>query len=497
MKTSKAKPRDLAELAPDPDNPRFISDEALMGLEASVADFGDLSGIVWNQRTGQLVTGHQRVSALKRAGATTWHYLDDKTERGLPPSVIIHPGTGERFPIRIVDWDEITQRKANLVANSRAIAGEYTAAALEQLKQLEDDARFSALRLDELQAQLRHDLDAQAGGNGDNRTDASRTLVERFGVPPFTVLDARQGYWTARKRAWIAQGIDSGQGRSENLTFIPSGGNDMVTKQIQRWGTTSVFDPVLCELAYRWFSPPRATVLDPFAGGSVRGIVASALGRIYTGIDLRPEQVEANRAQAEQVRADGRVTGPTPHWIVGDAIDLPTLAPDPGDFVFSCPPYGSLEVYSDDPRDLSNMDAHAFLASYRSVIRHAVAALKPDRFACFVVCAYRDASGCYIDLAGATVAAFEAAGARLYNEAVLVSPIGSARLRAAPQFTRGLKLVRGHQNVLVFCKGDPIAAATAVGPVDFGLPEADPDADDADAEPMEPDPVHGDDDVAF
>ena len=42
---------------------------------------------------------------------------------------------------------------------------------------------------------------------------------------------------------------------------------------------TSIFDPVLCEIAYRWFCPPAGRVLDPFAGGSVRGIVAALLGR--------------------------------------------------------------------------------------------------------------------------------------------------------------------------------------------------------------------------
>jgi len=41
---------------------------------------------------------------------------------------------------------------------------------------------------------------------------------------------------------------------------------------------TSIFDPVLCEIAYRWFCPAGGMVLDPFAGGSVRGIVASRLG---------------------------------------------------------------------------------------------------------------------------------------------------------------------------------------------------------------------------
>ena len=50
---------------------------------------------------------------------------------------------------------------------------------------------------------------------------------------------------------------------------------------------TSIFDPVLCEIAYRWFSPVGGLILDPFAGGSVRGIVASKLGRQYIGHELR------------------------------------------------------------------------------------------------------------------------------------------------------------------------------------------------------------------
>ena len=85
-------------------------------------------------------------------------------------------------------------------------------------------------------------------------------------------------------------------------------------------------------------------VLDPFAGGSVRGIVASQLGRAYVGIELRAEQVAANRAQA----ALG--AGPAPQWITGDSRNIETLAAKvDADLIFSCPPYWNLEVYSDDP----------------------------------------------------------------------------------------------------------------------------------------------------
>lgn len=43
------------------------------------------------------------------------------------------------------------------------------------------------------------------------------SLIEKYMVPPFSVLDTRQGYWQDRKRAWIALGIKSELGRGQNL----------------------------------------------------------------------------------------------------------------------------------------------------------------------------------------------------------------------------------------------------------------------------------------
>lgn len=133
-------------------------------------------------------------------------------------------------------------------------------------------------------------------------------------------------------------------------------------------------------------------------------------------------------------------------------------APD-ADLVFSCPPYGDLEVYSDDPRDLSAMDFHAFVAAYKRIVMRSVSKLKQDRFACFVVGDFRDSKGFYRDFPGVTVRAFEDAGAKLYNEAILVTAVGSASMRVTKQFDAGRKMCKTHQNVLVFCKGDPRKAA--------------------------------------
>ena len=226
---------------------------------------------------------------------------------------------------------------------------------------------------------------------------------------------------------------------------------------------TSIFDPVLCEIAYRWFCPPGGTVLDPFAGGSVRGIVASRLGRRYVGIELRPEQVAANRAQLS-LAAD-----PLPEWRIGDVRNLNALAGDvAADLIFSCPPYWNLERYSDNPADLSAMDEAQFFEAQAAIIGAAVSLLKDDRFAVWVVGDVRDARGCYVNLPGRTVEAFEAAGARFYNEAILVTAVGSLPIRTGRQFTAARKLGRTHQSVLVFIKGDPRLATEACGEVEFG-----------------------------
>ncbi len=230
---------------------------------------------------------------------------------------------------------------------------------------------------------------------------------------------------------------------------------------------TSIFDPVICEMAYRWFCPPGGRVLDPFAGGSVRGIVASRLGRSYTGIELRSEQVAANRAQAKIAHK------PKPEWIEGDSRNIAKLVGKlDADLIFSCPPYWNLEVYSEDPADLSTLGKEAFFEAQALIIAGAVARLKADRFAVWVTGDVRDKDGFYVNLPGRTVEAFERAGARYYNDMILVTAVGSLPVRVRKQFESARKVGKTHQNILVFCKGDPRKATAAIGKVDFGdIPE--------------------------
>jgi hypothetical protein len=329
------------------------------------------------------------------------------------------------------------------------------------------------------------------------------SLASRFLVPPFSILDARQGYWQERKRAWLALGLQSELGRDGNANknqrydqidgeWLPgvrgkagttgknSAMNRLTGRLGRQWNETrsvvSIFDPVLCELAYRWFCPPGGLVIDPTAGGSARGVIAALLGRRYVGIELRPPQVEANREQwvaIDKLVPQGEASRPAPTWIADDGRNLKAhVQARSADFVLTSPPYGDLEIYSDDPRDLSTMKHPAFCAAHRAIVAAAARALKSNRFAMWVVGDFRDEAGNYRGFVAETVAAFEAAGLHLYNDAVLATAIASLPLRVAGQFTDARKLGKTHQNVLVFVKGDARKATEACGPVEVEVPPA-------------------------
>ena len=222
---------------------------------------------------------------------------------------------------------------------------------------------------------------------------------------------------------------------------------------------TSIFDPVLTELSYNWFCPPGGTIIDPFAGGSVRGIVAAKLGLHYVGMDLSARQIDANRVQAQKICPEN-----IPDWRVGDSREIGDVASDvDADLVFSCPPYGSLERYSDDPHDLSTMSYDDFLRGLRKSITGALSRLRQDRFAIFVVGDFRDADGYLSRFPQKVVQIFEGAGARLYNEAILVTAVGSLPIRTKRIFDSGRKLGRAHQNWLCFVKGSWKGATEACG----------------------------------
>jgi DNA modification methylase len=305
------------------------------------------------------------------------------------------------------------------------------------------------------------------------RPEKQSPVASKFIVPPFSVLSARDGEWQDRKRAWASLGIQGETGRN-NACGYSNSTVDRWNKKLNEQGKSgvwrgsgridnegedsgvSIFDPVLCELAYSWFTAPEMQVLDPFSGGSVRGIVAGLLGRKYQGHELRLEQVDANIAQCADIAPQAQIK-----YVVGDSAKTLKDAPE-CDFVFSCPPYGDLEVYSDAPDDLSAMTHQDFLKSYRDIIAQACAKLRDNRFACFVVGDFRDKKGSYRNFVSDTIQAFLDCGMNYYNEGILVTSIGSACMRVGWQFEASRKFAKTHQNILVFVKGDGKKATEAI-----------------------------------
>ena len=271
------------------------------------------------------------------------------------------------------------------------------------------------------------------------------SLTEKFIEPPFTTLDARSFRWQQRKAMWKSLGLKGELGREAKTFHTQEWLKDKKDKDMS---DTSIFDPVLCELLYTWFVEKGGKVLDCFCGGSTRGIIANYLGYKYTGIDIRKEQIESNIEQSKKILSENN----QPNWLVGDSEKLLDTINETFDFVFSCPPYFNLEVYSDLEGDISNTDDYdTFLVHYENIIRKACEKLKKDGFACFVVGEVRDKKGNYIGFVPDTINIFKKIGMKYYNEGILLTSLGTAMLRANGNM-KNKKLTKTHQNILIFKK---------------------------------------------
>jgi len=285
-----------------------------------------------------------------------------------------------------------------------------------------------------------------------NKIIKNPLLRDKFIEPPFSILDSKTGSWKKRRNLWKSIGIKSEIGRNglktkdgnlQKLLSNSKGGHNSV-----RSDSISIFDPALCEVLYHWFAPKNGNILDPFAGGSVRGIVANYLGFKYTGIDIRQEQIDSNREQGLDILDVVN----QPNWFVGDSNEVLNGFDKEFDFVFSCPPYADLEVYSDLKGDISNMDYINFMKAYEEIIAKSCKLLKSGNYACFVVGEVRDKKGNYIGFVPDTIKAFEKCGMKYYNEGIYLQGMAGACLTAGRVMGISQKIKKIHQNILVFKK---------------------------------------------
>lgn len=408
--------KNIGDIFPYENNPRK-NEKAVGPVAESLKEFGWQQPIVID-KDNIIVAGHTRWEAAQRLGLKE------------VPCIIADNLTPDQV------------RAYRLADNKTAEFAKWDPEAL-----LEE---YSKIKID--MTKFGFDPDSISTGYTDYTPGA---LKADFIVPPFSVLDARNAEWQERKREW-KKIMDPHAGRPSDLIKFSDGIKNLDLANGQSFDGTSNFDPVLAEIMIHWFSPASGKILDPFAGGPVRGEVAAMLGRRYTGVDLRPEQIEANEAEwlrVAEMPADfygGELQ--RPHWITGDSLHIDELVKEKNfDIMLTCPPYADLEKYSDKPEDLSNMEFDDFCRTYRDIIKKSVAKLSDNAFAVCVVGEVRDKRGRYREFINETVQAFKAAGMEYYNEIILITAVGTGGLRARRIFAKR-HVVPIHQKALVFLK---------------------------------------------
>lgn len=392
----------LAELTPNPKNPRQIKEKNFKNLKKSVKQDKWMLGLdrIIVDENNVILSGHQRVKALMANGET-----EIKVCRALD----LTPDEKERVLIR-----------ANVAD------GEWD---MDTLANMFDADFLSDLGLDVIGSDSEWVDDPSSYGK----------LTDDFVVPPMSVLDTRQGYWQDRKREW--RGMVENRTETRDGTLLPNIGG-------KGFQTASSLDPVLSEIICRWFCPEGGTAFDTFAGDVEFGYVAGTLGHKYTGIELRQEQVDSNTK---------RTAGLPTTYICDDGRNVNKhIAANSQDLYFSCPPYYDLEQYSDLENDASNQETYAdFYKILDEAFTNGIKCLKDNRFAVIVVANIRDKkTGAYYDFTGDIIDTFTRNGMLFYNDIILVDSIGTAAIRAK-RYMKNRKVAKCHQNVLVFYKGDP------------------------------------------
>lgn len=400
--------REVNELTPYAKNARK-NDKAVPYLVNSIKRFGFKVPLVIDT-DGTIVCGHTRLKAALTAGLARVPCVvaDDLTPAELKAFRLADNKVAE-----IAEWDE------------ELLADEMDGLE-EELGQSMDDFGFGDLADDE----EKEKVDKGA-------------LAKRFVAPPFSVLLGFKGDWLKRKRVWKEVIASHGESREGKLA-------DKDTLMGKMNNGVSLFDPVLAECCCKWFCPTGGKIFDPFAGDTFKSLVFGLCGFKFAGIELRKEQV------AENAKVLNRFKELDVRYICDDGQNVAKhFKTASQDMLFSCPPYFDLEVYSDNPKDASNQKNYAaFLEILRNAFTDAVKCLKDDRFAVVVVGDIRDKRGFYYDFPADVKRIFKEAGLPLYNELTMVDPIGTAAQRASNSM-KNRKVVKIHQNVLCFYKGDP------------------------------------------
>lgn len=207
----------------------------------------------------------------------------------------------------------------------------------------------------------------------------------------------------------------------------------------------SIFNPELAQMILSAYCPANAKIFDPFAGGGTRGVIATAMKHKYYGIELREEEVESVKNIQKKLRLFFDIK-------VGNAVTFDEFEENSFDFIYTCPPYYNLEIYSDMESDLSNCKTYEeFLDNLSLVLKHSYKFLKPNHLMVWVVGNFRNSEGYLIPFNSDLIRLALNTGFKYHDEIIWVGASSVAKLRVG-QFSANRKSVRIHEYVLIFKK---------------------------------------------
>lgn len=207
--------RPVGDLLPYARNARTHSEAQVAQIAASIKEFGFCNPVL--TRGDSIVAGHGRLLAARKLGL-------------------------EEVPT--VDLSHLTKTQARayiLADNQLALNAGWESEMLSlELAELKDEGfDLDLLGFDDLETLL-----AEAGDE-DSKEAITKTLSDRFGVPPFSVLNAREGWWQGRKRAWLALGIKSEVGRGGGRNpAAPADGDEEPRRDAELWRDKGAGSPI-------------------------------------------------------------------------------------------------------------------------------------------------------------------------------------------------------------------------------------------------------------
>ena len=208
-------------------------------------------------------------------------------------------------------------------------------------------------------------------------------------------------------------------------------------------GKCSVFNPQLAQMILAAYAPMNGKIYDPFGGGGTRGYIATKMGYNYTGVEIRKEEYNRVLAQMKEWNLNFK-------FILADSVKY--RPNESFDFIYTCPPYYDLEVYSDMEEDLSNAPSYMeYLNMLQKVLKNCYDVLKKDSFAVFVVGNFRNKKGELEHLNGDLITKAKEVGFKLWDELIWIGASNVALTRCG-KFEKNRKSVRMHEYIIILKK---------------------------------------------